>query len=90
MSSLSPGRNASLLQHLTAHQIISFQKICFSAMEELSVYKQLEVDLSLQLLKPIVVRHLVVIQDHLSLKKVYAFFYAHVGSFSSENKISFT
>lgn len=59
-------------------------------MEELSVYKQLEVDLSLQLLKPIVARHLVVIQDHLCLKKVYSFFYANVGSFSSENKISFT
>lgn len=41
----------------------------------------------LQLLKPIVVaRHLVVIQDHLSLKKVYAFFDANVGSFSSEKK----
>lgn len=37
MGSLSAGINVPLLQHLTAHQIIS--EDLFSAMEELSVYK---------------------------------------------------
>lgn len=37
MGSLSAGISVPLFQHLTAHQIISFQRIYSSALEELSV-----------------------------------------------------